>query len=173
MYESAYQVGRHLTRHSGRDNTLSDNTIFIAVELFSADRKVTTTSVNDHAFSTCENKLKARNRIRLLNLVCLFLYRIKRYTSITDIIRIIELFYLRLTIYAIRFSRVWLSDERYVECFVTKRIPKINQTAASSANYEILSDGWTWNFIMAMENSSRHDPEPTYISRQFHSNDTG
>lgn len=90
MYESAYQVGRHLTRHSGRDNTLSDNTIFIAVELFSANRKVTTTSVNDHKFSTCENKLKARNRIRLLNLVCLFLYKIKRYTSITGIIRIIR-----------------------------------------------------------------------------------
>jgi hypothetical protein len=89
MYESAYQVGRHLTRHSGRYNTLSDNAIFIAVELFSADRKVTTTSVNDHTLRRCENKFKARNRIRLLNMVCLFLYKIKKNTGIIRIIRAI------------------------------------------------------------------------------------
>jgi len=52
------------------DNTLSDNTTFIAVELFSADLKVMTTYVNDHTFLTCENILEARNGIGLLNLVC-------------------------------------------------------------------------------------------------------
>lgn len=80
MYESAFQVGRHLTQHSGRDKTLSDNTIFIAVKLFSADIKVTTTSVNDHTFSECENILEARNGIRLLSLICLFLYKIRSCT---------------------------------------------------------------------------------------------
>jgi len=80
MYEFAFQVGRHLTQHSERDNTLSDNTVFTAVELFSADRRVMTTSVNDHTFSACENTLKERNGIGLLNLVCLFLYKTTSYT---------------------------------------------------------------------------------------------